>query len=176
MDKQRLPIRLLFGRLSHGSRPPGAPRRRWIDVVSTDLKALHIENNWSILCQDRAKWSQIVFSTRGIGRLVHQRRVRTSSSTPSATDNYIGRRIRVLFKVGTSLRWYIGRVSHYDNNRQEYLVKFRDGDTIYTPLPTNDHYIQMINESHTMADRIGTVAGGAGRRVLWSPYDSCIAS
>ena len=95
MDKQRLPFRLRFGRLSHSSRPSGAPRRRRVDVVSTDLKALHIENNWSILCQDRATWRQIVFSTRGTGRIVHQRRrLRTSSSTPSATDNYIGRRIQ----------------------------------------------------------------------------------
>ena len=43
-------------------------------------------------------------------------------------------------------------------------MKFRDGDTIHTRFPTNDNDIQMINESDTMANVIGTVAGRAGRR------------
>ena len=103
-----------------------------------------------------------------------KRNWQTGSSTKNANFNiyfFSNRQLHWSTNPSSFQSWnlitlvYNGRVSHYDNNRQkEYLVKFRDGDTIYTPLPTNDDDIQMITESDTMANGIGTVAGRAGRR------------
>ena len=55
MGEERMPKQLLFGELEK-KRPFSGPRKRWRDMVSADLRALDILDNWYELAQDRTQW------------------------------------------------------------------------------------------------------------------------
>jgi hypothetical protein len=60
MGEKRNAYRLLVGK-PEGNRPPGKPRRKWVDNIKTDL----VEVGWGDvdcigLAQDRDKWRALV--------------------------------------------------------------------------------------------------------------------
>eukprot|EP00117_Sycon_ciliatum_P010672 scpid14558/ scgid12480/ len=55
------PKQLLFGELP-APRPRHGPKKRWRDVVSTDLADLGV-TTWLESCQDRPGWRQVASST-----------------------------------------------------------------------------------------------------------------
>jgi hypothetical protein len=60
MDEKGYAYRILVGKLE-GKRPPGTPRRRWVDDIKMDLK----EIGWGgmdliDLAQDRDQWRGLV--------------------------------------------------------------------------------------------------------------------
>jgi hypothetical protein len=60
MVEKRNAYRLLVGK-SEGKRPPGRPRRRWLDSIRMDpLEAGWASVYWSGLAQDGDKWGALV--------------------------------------------------------------------------------------------------------------------
>ena len=57
MNSERLPKQLLFGELVR-KRPFHGTKKRWRDEVMRDLKAISIED-WYTVCQDRERWSSL---------------------------------------------------------------------------------------------------------------------
>ena len=57
MEPGRIPKQLLFGELEK-TRPKHGTKRRWRDVVSSDLQTLGIKDRWYQLSQDRQAWFQ----------------------------------------------------------------------------------------------------------------------
>lgn len=58
MDEERMPKQLLFGELEK-KRPFSGPRKRWRDMISSDLRTLNIQDNWYELAQDRPQWRRV---------------------------------------------------------------------------------------------------------------------
>ena len=58
MGEERMPKQLLFGELEK-KRPFSGPRKRWRDMVSTDLRTLDILDNWYELAQDGPQWRRV---------------------------------------------------------------------------------------------------------------------
>ena len=52
MEPERIPKQLLFGELEE-KRPSHGTKRRWRDVVKSDLQVIGIQDRWYELCQDR---------------------------------------------------------------------------------------------------------------------------
>ena len=64
----RIPRQLLFGSLP-SKRPPHGPRKRWKDVVRTDLAAIGIEpNSWLDVASNRREWKSQCLD--GVDRIV----------------------------------------------------------------------------------------------------------
>jgi hypothetical protein len=66
MQEDRLPIRVLFGRLA-GQLPRGRPTKTWLEYVKDDLKHLSEMHstqgmyiNWWRLCKDEKEWTNII--------------------------------------------------------------------------------------------------------------------
>jgi len=59
MGDERVPKRVLFGKIMGGKRSRGRPRVSWADVVTKDLQTRKI-GKWFKLCQDRHVWRRIV--------------------------------------------------------------------------------------------------------------------
>ena len=57
MDDDRAPKCVLFGELP-ATRPCHGPKRRWRDVVLSDLESLGVDKTWCGLAQDRDQWRQ----------------------------------------------------------------------------------------------------------------------
>ena len=55
MGDDRLPKRVLFGELRK-KRACHGPKKRWRDLVLSDLKELKMKDEWYQLCQDRKEW------------------------------------------------------------------------------------------------------------------------
>lgn len=55
MPEERMPKKMIFGQLQT-ARPAGGTRQRWKDCVQHDLRAMGLEDGWSILAQQRDKW------------------------------------------------------------------------------------------------------------------------
>jgi len=52
--------RVLVGK-PEGKRPPGGPRRRWVDNIRTDLQeVVCVYMDWIGLAQDRDRWRTLV--------------------------------------------------------------------------------------------------------------------
>ena len=59
MPDQRLPKMCIFSWLPQ-TRPQGGPRRRWRDLVKTDLKAVGVSNGcWYSKALDRKHWREV---------------------------------------------------------------------------------------------------------------------
>jgi hypothetical protein len=61
MGKERNAYRLLVGR-PEGRRPPGRPRRRWVDNIRMYLVEVGWGDDWIGLAQDRDRWRALVHS------------------------------------------------------------------------------------------------------------------
>jgi hypothetical protein len=60
MGEERGVYRVLVGK-PEGKRPPGRPRRRWVDNIRTDLQEVGCGYmDWIGLAQDRDKWRTFV--------------------------------------------------------------------------------------------------------------------
>jgi len=60
MDEERGVYMVLLGK-SKGRRPPGRPRRRWVDNIRTDLQEVGcVYMDWIGLAQDRDRWRTFV--------------------------------------------------------------------------------------------------------------------
>jgi hypothetical protein len=63
MEEKRNTYRLLMGKLE-GKRPPGRPRRRWVDNIRMDLGEVGWgDMDWIGLAQDRNRWRVLVKGT-----------------------------------------------------------------------------------------------------------------
>ncbi len=58
MNNNRAPI-ILFNNDPEGRRGVGRPKKRWIDVVTGDLRPLGVRN-WRTVAQNRGNWNQIL--------------------------------------------------------------------------------------------------------------------
>jgi hypothetical protein len=66
MGEERTVYRLLVGN-SDGKRPPGRPRRRWIDNIKMDLLEIGVSvADWIGLAQDRYRWRALVNSVMNL--------------------------------------------------------------------------------------------------------------
>ena len=62
MNDSRLPKAALYGQLTQGSRKPGRPLLRFVDVIKKDLKSFNIPiNNWERIADDRKAWRSALF-------------------------------------------------------------------------------------------------------------------
>jgi hypothetical protein len=53
-------IRILVGK-PEGKRPPGRPRRRWVDNIKMDLRESGWDGvDWTDMAQDRDQWRTLV--------------------------------------------------------------------------------------------------------------------
>jgi len=60
MDEERGVYRILVGK-PEGKRPPGRPRRRWVDNIRMDLQEEGCGSmDWIGLAQDRDRWRKLV--------------------------------------------------------------------------------------------------------------------
>jgi len=60
MGEERRPYRVLLGK-PEGRRPPGRPRRRWVDNIRVDLQEVGCGYmDWIGLAQDRDRWRTLV--------------------------------------------------------------------------------------------------------------------
>ena len=55
MDQNRLPQIVLYGEMRK-KRPAHGPKKRWRDLVSTDLQNLNLSDSWQELCLDSNTW------------------------------------------------------------------------------------------------------------------------
>ena len=55
MADERMPKRMMFGKLQT-ARPPGGTKQRWKDCVQQDLKFMGLEEGWSEVARQRDKW------------------------------------------------------------------------------------------------------------------------
>ena len=88
MDPCRIPKQLLFGELEK-KRPSHGTKRRWRDVVSSDLKRVDVSDGWYNQAQDRRAWKALCQD--GIAGLVEQHHSGwLTGATPScqAADTY----------------------------------------------------------------------------------------
>jgi hypothetical protein len=66
MGEKRNVYRLLVGK-PEGKRPPGRPRRRWIDNIKMDLLEIRVSVvDWIGLAQDRYRWRALVYSVKNL--------------------------------------------------------------------------------------------------------------
>jgi hypothetical protein len=66
MGEKRNVYRLLVGK-PEGRRPPGRPRRRWIDNIKMDLLGIGLNVvDWIGLAQDRYRWGALVNSVMNL--------------------------------------------------------------------------------------------------------------
>ncbi|KAI8507031.1 hypothetical protein Bbelb_154700 [Branchiostoma belcheri] len=73
MPETRLPRQILFSQLESGTRPRGAPRRRFRDQLKDTLLRCAIDqDSWEHLAEDRAKWRRTVM--QGTAHMEDQRR------------------------------------------------------------------------------------------------------
>ena len=63
MNPERLPKKILFAELKK-KRPSHGTKRRWRDLVSSDLAAMGVKDQWYQLCQDRKAWYDLCSSCR----------------------------------------------------------------------------------------------------------------
>ena len=60
MGEDRGVYRVLLGK-PEGRRPPGRPRRRWVDNIRLDLQEVGCEYmDWIVLARDRDRWGMLV--------------------------------------------------------------------------------------------------------------------
>ena len=69
MEPNRLPKQILYGELDK-KRPRHGTRKRWRDVVTADIKAVGVSENWYEVAQDRQAWQALCRD--GILSLVEQ--------------------------------------------------------------------------------------------------------
>ena len=70
MEDHRVPKQLLFGELVR-TRPRHGPKKRWHDVVRSDLQAIGVSaDEWYAVAQHRLKWLQVC--TDGVRTVVDQ--------------------------------------------------------------------------------------------------------
>ena len=73
MSSDRLPRQVLFSQLEHGTRPRGAPKRRFCDQLKANLLRCQIDKtNWETIAKNRSDWRQIIIA--GTDRMENQRR------------------------------------------------------------------------------------------------------
>ena len=57
MGDGRLPEQLFYGQLTRGKRPQHKPRKRFKDVMKSNLKKLEIDvDDWEALTKNRVSW------------------------------------------------------------------------------------------------------------------------
>jgi hypothetical protein len=67
MGKERGVCRVLVGK-PEGKRPPGRPRRRWVNYIRMDLEEVGCGYvDWIGLAQDRARWRTLVSAVMNLG-------------------------------------------------------------------------------------------------------------
>jgi len=67
MGEEREVYRVLVGK-SEGRRPPGRPRRRWVDNIMMDLQVVVCRYmDWIGLARDRDRWRTLVSAVMNLG-------------------------------------------------------------------------------------------------------------
>ena len=63
MEDTRLPKRLFFGELKNGKRPSHKPKKRFKDVIKSNLKAMGLNvNDWQSSAIDRLEWRKAIYN------------------------------------------------------------------------------------------------------------------
>ena len=64
MPDERLPRKILYGKLQDGKRSHGGQKKKYKDTLKSSLKNIPIES-WEQIAQDRTKWLGLIW--RGAG-------------------------------------------------------------------------------------------------------------
>jgi hypothetical protein len=66
MGQKRNAYRILVGK-PEGKRPPGRPRRRWVDYITMVLREIRWDGmDWIDVAQDRDQWSALVYTVMNL--------------------------------------------------------------------------------------------------------------
>ncbi|KAI8484623.1 hypothetical protein Bbelb_375640 [Branchiostoma belcheri] len=85
-----LPRQILFSQLESGTRPRGAPRRRFRDQLKDTLLRCAIDqDSWEHLAEDRAKWRRTVM--QGTAHMEDQRRAEAEAKGKNARSVFSAR-------------------------------------------------------------------------------------
>ena len=87
MEDYRIPKRILFGWLPQ-KHPPGGPRKRWRDVVKTDLKMVGVLDTWYSSALHGNMWNRLYTDA------IQRNRQLARSSLPSVQCVACGRTFR----------------------------------------------------------------------------------
>ena len=80
MEKDRYPNILMHG-YTHGRRPRGRPRKRWLDNITDDCEELNLTiQQVSRLANDRVKWRNTVRNNGSRGHRLRRRGFKSSKS------------------------------------------------------------------------------------------------
>ena len=61
MPEERLPKKILYGKLEMGTRSQGGQKKRYKDTLKASLKDFNIPTeSWEQIAQDRAKWLGLI--------------------------------------------------------------------------------------------------------------------
>ena len=93
MKDERIPKQLFYGELSTGKRPQHKPRKRFKDVLKSNLKALQIDvDNWEAITENRPTWRKLVrkgcseFEEKRVERAVLKRALRKQDESAVPVD------------------------------------------------------------------------------------------
>ena len=83
MGNDRLPKKVLFGEL-RGKRPCHGTKRRWRDVVRSDMEAIGAGDRWYELCQDRKEWFELC--QKGLETRTRQKTRCAANNQPQSSE------------------------------------------------------------------------------------------
>ena len=62
MENSRLQKKLMVSKIAEGSRSQGGQKKRWHDLIYTDLKKLNIIDTWKTEARNRNDWRKNIKS------------------------------------------------------------------------------------------------------------------
>jgi len=128
MKKDRYPNILMHG-YTHGRRPSGRPRKRWLGNITEDCEELtdfmNLTIRQGITANDGVKWINILSATRAAGARGHRLRRRGFKSSKSRNldhSNWCHSKAWVLFPIRLPYSNY-GSTLHYFRDKARYWSK-----------------------------------------------------